>query len=196
VRTRTCPVAAWASSRRLQSGAMPDSAHNAKTGAGLDTARACGDRPGQPLWGAVGAGHPVRHAEPGQRLRRDDVARRAGVPHDAPLETTGLDLLAVLGLADPPRPDVADAVAACRRAHIRLAVRDRRPPRYRPAPSSPNRSAFSARTASSSPAPNCPDDDRALADLLERDGVVIARVTPNRSCASPAACRRAATSWP
>jgi magnesium-transporting ATPase (P-type) len=120
----------------------------------------------------------VAHDMAERGLRVLAVARRTGVPHDAPLESTGLDLLAVLGLADPPRPDVADAVAACRRAHIRLAVVTGDHPGTARAVAEqvgllgPDRLVVTGA--------ELPDDDRTLADLLERDGVVVARVTPEQ----------------
>ena len=88
-----------------------------------------------------------------------------------------LRLLGFVGLADPPRPDVADAVAACRAAGIRIAVI----------------TGDHALTASSVAEQvgigagrellvlegrDLPADEAALGALLDRDGVVVARVTP------------------
>jgi Ca2+-transporting ATPase len=60
----------------------------------------------------------------GGALRVLGFARRVGVDPDAPDEEleTGLTFVGLLGLMDPPRPEVADAVADCRRAGIRTVM--------------------------------------------------------------------------
>ena len=87
-----------------------------------------------------------------------------------------LELLGLLGFEDPPRPEARDALAACRTAGIRVAMI----------------TGDSARTAAAiadetglRPADGLvltgaelPDDEQMLASLVDRDGVVIARVTP------------------
>ncbi|WP_135825058.1 cation-translocating P-type ATPase [Halorussus ruber] len=60
----------------------------------------------------------------GDALRVLGFARRVGVDPDAPDEEleTGLTFVGLLGLMDPPRPEVADAVADCRKAGIRTVM--------------------------------------------------------------------------
>lgn len=89
----------------------------------------------------------------------------------------GLELLALIGIEDPPRADVADAVALCRTAGIRVAML----------------TGDSAATAAAIAAEvgllavggtvvlgaDLPAGDREVADLLDRpEGAVVARVTP------------------
>jgi Ca2+-transporting ATPase len=60
----------------------------------------------------------------GEALRVLAVARRqldSGHP-DQDLAEHGLTLLGLVAMMDPPRPDVIDAVAACRKAGIRIAM--------------------------------------------------------------------------
>lgn len=59
-----------------------------------------------------------------QGLRVLAVARRE-LDRSRPTQNeaeSGLTLLGLLGMLDPPRPEVADAVAACRRAGIRIVM--------------------------------------------------------------------------
>ena len=112
-------------------------------------------------------------------LRVLAVAERA---HDGPVPTSpeeaeaGLVLVALLALEDPPRADVADAIAACRRAGIRVAMVT-------------GDHAATARaigdevglTVPGAPAltgDDLPPNDEVLAALLDHDGVVVARVSP------------------
>ena len=111
----------------------------------------------------------------GRGLRVLAVASRAaqGVPR---LQATRRErgshrCSGLLGLEDPPRLHAADAIAACRRAGIRVAMitgdhpatarGDRRP-----------RSACSAPTSVVLEGRDLPDDEAVLGALLDRDGVV------------------------
>jgi calcium-translocating P-type ATPase len=87
-----------------------------------------------------------------------------------------LTLLGLLGLQDPPRDDVADAIAACQRAGIRLAmVTGDHPATAR---------AVAAEVGLVGADPlvvigaDLPADEDELGRLLDRDGVILARVTP------------------
>ncbi len=111
-------------------------------------------------------------------LRVLAVARRRGVVAvDGPdAIERDLTLLGLIGLADPPRPDVADAIAACRTAGIKLAmVTGDHPGTAR---------AIAAAVGLLGPdgivlsGGELPADDVVLAEVLERDGVVVARVSP------------------
>jgi calcium-translocating P-type ATPase len=113
-------------------------------------------------------------------LRVLAVARRPGgaglmalpadeAEHD--LELTGL-----VGLEDPPRDDVASAIAGCHTAKIKIAmVTGDHPGTAR---------AVAAQVGLLTPdslvleGKDLPDDDAELGRLLDRDGNVIARVTP------------------
>ena len=105
------------------------------------------------------------------------VARRTwpGDPDDA--METGLEFLGLLGLEDPPRPDVGDSLRACRDADIRVAMITGDHPRTAAAIA---REVGLLRDGGVVvDGGNLPDDDDALAELLDREGgAVVARVTP------------------
>ncbi|GAA3560411.1 cation-transporting P-type ATPase [Nonomuraea rosea] len=91
-------------------------------------------------------------------------------------EERDLELLGLVGLHDPPRDDVAEAISKCRLAGIKLAmVTGDHPGTAR---------AIAAEVGLLGPdelvvtGADLPADDAALGELLDRDGVVIARVTP------------------
>ena len=106
------------------------------------------------------------------------VARRPwpGGTADGAAET-GLELLALVGLEDPPRPDVAVSLQACRTASIRVAM---------VTGDHPGTAAAIAREVgllrpdgSVLDGTRLPADDRDLGALLDDEaGVVVARVTP------------------
>lgn len=89
----------------------------------------------------------------------------------------GLDLLALIGIEDPPRQDVGDAIAACHRADIRIAMLTGDNPGTAAAIAKEVgllRPGGTVLTGGQLPA-----DDQDLADLLDRpEGAVVARVTP------------------
>jgi calcium-translocating P-type ATPase len=92
---------------------------------------------------------------------------------------TGLTLLALIGFEDPPRPDVAEALAACRSADIKVAMITG---------DHPGTAAAVAREVGLLgergivlDASRLPTDDEELAACLDReDGAVVARVTPGQ----------------
>ena len=112
-------------------------------------------------------------------LRVIAVASRA--ISDGPVGTAdetenGLELLGFLGLLDPPRPEAAAAIEACRRAGIRIAM---------VTGDHPGTAAAVARQVGLlGPdekvviGTELPRDDQLLGALVDRDGIVIARVTP------------------
>ncbi|TQM78916.1 P-type E1-E2 ATPase [Saccharothrix saharensis] len=124
---------------------------------------------------APGASEAV--AELGDRgLRVLAVAWRPGVATDAPDAERDLVLLGLVALQDPPRDDVADSIERCREAGIKLAmITGDHPATAR---------AIAAQTGLLGPdrlvveGKDLPADDKALGELLDRDGVVVARVTP------------------
>ena len=91
-------------------------------------------------------------------------------------DETGLVLWGLLGLEDPPRPDVHEALAACRAAEIRVIM---------VTGDHPNTAAAIARQVGllgpegTVLGPGLPDSDAELGALLDHpDGAVVARVTP------------------
>ncbi|MEV0308263.1 cation-translocating P-type ATPase [Nonomuraea fuscirosea] len=121
----------------------------------------CGDVPG------VGEAL-TRMSERGLRVLA--VARGGGS------EEHDLELLGLIGLHDPPREDVAEAIWKCRIAGIKLAMVTGDHPR--------TARAIAAEVGLLGPdelvltGAELPADDAALGELLDRDGVVVARVTP------------------
>jgi magnesium-transporting ATPase (P-type) len=99
-------------------------------------------------------------------------ARDAG-PDEAERD---LELVGLLGLEDPPRENAADAIAACRSAGIRVAmVTGDHPATARAIASEigllgPEGIVVEGR--------DLPPDEQVLGALLDRDGVVLARIEP------------------
>jgi len=99
-----------------------------------------------------------------------------GLPSDPDQAERDLTLLGLVGLEDPPRDDVTDAIAACKRAGIMLAMitGDH--------PATARAVATKVGLAGSDPmvltGADLPGDEEKLGRLLDRDGVIVARVTP------------------
>jgi magnesium-transporting ATPase (P-type) len=114
----------------------------------------------------------------GHGLRVLALARRSwpgGTP--TPADEAGLGLVALLGLEDPPRPDVDTALSRCRGAGIRVAMLTGDHPRTAEAIArevgllQPDGLVLDGR--------GLPQDDATLGALLDSAGsVVVARVTP------------------
>ena len=114
----------------------------------------------------------------GQGLRVVAVARRRGAiaVDGADAVEERMEFLGLVGLQDPPRSDVAEAIGACRTAGIRLAmVTGDHPGTAR---------AIAVAVGLLGPdglvveGKDLPEDDGELGELLDRDGVVVARVAP------------------
>ncbi|MEQ1702239.1 MAG: cation-transporting P-type ATPase [Ilumatobacteraceae bacterium] len=112
-------------------------------------------------------------------LRVLAVARRTWVAVDSPEASTveiGLELLGIVALQDPPRSEVAPAIAACRRAGVKLAMVTGDHPE--------TAAAIGSQVGLRRPddpvltGDDLPDDLGALGALLDHDGIVIARVSP------------------
>jgi magnesium-transporting ATPase (P-type) len=92
---------------------------------------------------------------------------------------TGLSLLALIGFEDPPRPDVAEALAACRSADIKVAMitGDHRGT----AAAVAREVGLLGQRGVVLDASQLPEDDEELAACLDgEDGAVVARVTPSQ----------------
>ena len=104
------------------------------------------------------------------------ACRAAGLPADPGQAERDLTLLGLIGLEDPPRDDVSDAIAACQRAGIRLAmVTGDHPATARAVGEQVGLAGPDALVTTGAA---LPEDDDALGAMLDRDGVILARVAP------------------
>jgi magnesium-transporting ATPase (P-type) len=89
-----------------------------------------------------------------------------------------LVLLGVLALEDPPRADVHEALDVCRRAHVRVAMVTG----DHPTTAAAIATEVGLRRAGDPVlvGADLPADDAALGELLDRPGVVVARVSPEQ----------------
>jgi calcium-translocating P-type ATPase len=113
-------------------------------------------------------------------LRVLAVAARSASGVDAATSVTeaetGLELLGLLGLEDPPRPAAAAAIASCRQAGIRVAmVTGDHPATARAVAAEVGLAGADAVVIEGA---DLPADEQILGALLDRDGVVLARVAP------------------
>lgn len=112
-------------------------------------------------------------------LRVLAVAHRSAerVPSDAGEAERGLFLLGLLGLEDPPRHGALDAIVQCRRAGIGVAmVTGDHPGTARAVAVEVGLQAVGDDLVLVGA--DLPEDDDELGALVDRDGIVIARVTP------------------
>lgn len=89
---------------------------------------------------------------------------------------SGLTLLGIIGLQDPPRPDVKEALAGCRRAGIKVAMITGDHPST--ARAIAEQVGLLGRDEIVLQGDALPDDDGVLGALLDHDGVVVSRITP------------------
>ncbi|HSF26186.1 MAG TPA: cation-transporting P-type ATPase [Actinomycetes bacterium] len=98
------------------------------------------------------------------------------LPADVETAECDLELLALIGIEDPPREGVAEALADLRQAAIRVAMVTGDAPE--------TARAIARETGLLGPdelvvtGADLPEDDQMLGELLDRDGVVVARVAP------------------
>jgi calcium-translocating P-type ATPase len=141
----------------------------------------------RPVPGAAEAA--ARMAEAGLRVlavarRQVDLAADA----DADDAEHDLDLLGLVGLEDPPRPGVRDALDRCRHAGIRVAMIT--------GDAGPTAAAIAREVGLTVgdglvvSGSDLPADDALLGALLDRDGVVVCRVDPEDKLRIAAALRR------
>ncbi|HXF72570.1 MAG TPA: cation-transporting P-type ATPase [Actinomycetota bacterium] len=109
-------------------------------------------------------------------------------PADADRAESNLALLGLLGLEDPPRPEVAASIEACRRAGIRVAmVTGDHPGTAR---------AVALEVGLAGPhdpvlsEADLPTDEDRLGAVVDRDGIVLARISPEAKLRIARALRR------
>ncbi len=131
-----------------------------------------------PAWAAL-------EALTARGLRVLAVARRtppAGLDGTAPRPADelerDLELLGLVGLEDPPREDVAEALAGCRHAGIRVAMVTGDHPSTALAIARETGLVPNGITPLVLQGCDLPADQAELGALLDRDGVVVARVAP------------------
>lgn len=104
------------------------------------------------------------------------IARLTGSGMRVLAVADGAELLGLLAFHDPPRDGVTEALAACRRAGVAVAMLTGDHPA--------TAAAIAARIGLLGPdgtvlvGEDLPEDDAVLGALLDRDGVVVARVAP------------------
>jgi magnesium-transporting ATPase (P-type) len=112
-------------------------------------------------------------------LRVLAIARRNATAADEeappPEVERHLELLGLVALEDPPRDDVHAAVAACRSAGIKLAMVTGD---HLGTATAIAQEVGLLRDGPALEGSDLPEDDAALGELVDRDGAVIARVTP------------------
>jgi len=123
----------------------------------------------------------VAHTMASAGLRVLAVASRRVVgndPTNAAEAETGLTLLGLLGLSDPARPSARGALQACRDAGISVAmVTGDHPATAAAIAKQVGLSIGEERVLTGA---DLPDDDGRLGELIDHDGVVIARVAPEQ----------------
>ncbi|WP_067461226.1 cation-translocating P-type ATPase [Actinomadura macra] len=143
------------------------------TGAPDSVLPRCGPAPGAEASLAAMTGRGLRVLAVAVRRPEDLPDDLPDDPDDAERELT---LLGLVGLEDPPRDDVAAAIASCRRAGIRLAmITGDHPTTARAIATEVGLAGPDALVVSGT---ELPRDETALGRLLDRDQVVVARVTP------------------
>ena len=139
-----------------------------------------------PLCGPVsGPAEEQVHLMASRGLRVIAVARRKleGGPdlwESRPAEDLecGLELLGLIGLHDPPRPDVGDVIRTARNAGLKLAmITGDHPGTAAAIAREIGLMGFPERVLEGS---DLPDDEQLLGALLDRDGVVVSRVSPEQ----------------
>jgi magnesium-transporting ATPase (P-type) len=118
-----------------------------------------------------------RFAEAG--LRTLAVARRrleGATPTTAAQAERNLEMLGIVGVLDPPRPRVYASVQACREAGIRVAMVTGDHPATAVAVAAQVGLLDHGRLVVTGA--DLPDSTEQLGELLDRDGVVAARVSP------------------
>jgi calcium-translocating P-type ATPase len=132
-----------------------------------------------PLCGDVPAAPEALADMTSRGLRVIAVANRevgASVPASASAAESGLELCGLVGLEDPPRPGAAAALQSCRSSGIRVAVVTGDHPLT--AQAIAEEVGLLDDGGSVVTGSDLPEDEAVLGALLDREGVVVARVTP------------------
>jgi magnesium-transporting ATPase (P-type) len=110
------------------------------------------------------------------------------VPDSAEATEVNLTLLGLVGVADPPREGVAESIAACRRAGIRvgLVTGDH----SSTALAIGRDVGLSTADALVIEGKDLPKDDDMLGALLDRDGIIVSRVSPEEKLRIARALRK------
>ncbi len=131
-----------------------------------------------------------RMAERGLRVvaiaARD--AGPGGMPESADSAERHLSLLGLVGIEDPPRAGVADSIAACRRAGIRVAMVTGDHPGS--ARAIGREVGLWTSDALAIEGKDLPDDDQLLGALIDRDGIIVSRVSPEEKLRIARALRK------
>jgi magnesium-transporting ATPase (P-type) len=99
-----------------------------------------------------------------------------------------LTLLGLVGIEDPPRTGVTDSIAACRRAGIRVAmVTGDHPGTARAIGREVELWISDALLVEGK---NLPEDDEMLGALMDRDGIIVSRVSPEEKLRIARALRK------
>ena len=132
----------------------------------------------------------ARMAERGLRVMAIAIRELQGqdIPESADATEVDLTLLGLIGIEDPPRPGVADSIAACRGAGIRVAMvtGDHRDT----ARAIAREVGLWRSDALLVEGKDLPADDEMLGALLDRDGVIVSRVSPEQKLRIALALRR------
>lgn len=105
-----------------------------------------------------------RPLDPGETIVAAEQAERA------------MQLLGFIGISDPPRPQAADAIQSCRRAGIRVAMITGDQPGTAWAVA--EQVGLLCETSLRFEGRDLPQDEPVLGAVLDRDGMVVARVSP------------------
>ncbi len=135
-----------------------------------------------PRCGAVAEAAAVLEGMTARGLRVLAVAARAlgagriRIPASAEDAEVGLRLLGLVGLEDPPRPGAAEALAACRRAGVKVAMVTGDHPGT--ARAIAREVGLLGEDEVVITGEDLPAEDEALGALIDRDGIVVGRVDP------------------
>ena len=124
----------------------------------------------------VGGAEKVLTTMAGRGLRVIAVASRPAAGISGVVEETGLRLLGLVGLEDPPRPGAAESVAACRGAGIRVAMITGDHPAT--AEAIAREVGLLGEEGMVIEGRELPQDEALLGALIDRDGIVVSRVEP------------------
>jgi magnesium-transporting ATPase (P-type) len=112
----------------------------------------------------------------------------AAIPDSADATEVDLTLLGLIGLEDPPRPGVVDALAECRRAGIRVAmVTGDHPGTARAIGREVGLWVSDALVVEGK---DLPQDEDMLGAFMDRDGMIVSRVAPEEKLRIARALRR------